>query len=517
MLKQRILAVMLVLLLLGQMGGTVFATDVPMSSAAAYYQEETLYAFARFPNYANPTELQVGLMVNDVQIGAEQTPEPLSTVEAPTEYLLLVDCSTSMPVYQDRILALGDALMAQQAAVTLATFGEAFEVVAEGLTDAQSLQNALNGLDFGQQGTDICGGVIYGIEYVKNHLWEPGKLGNLILVTDGVPFYSNNTATEIESETLAANALKAVLEESPQILLHSICFDQWEKKTYEAVASGIGYHLTPGNVESTAEAGDAIAALNGSLYRLSFPLETYSDDLSLNISNREFITVAPVRDLNEPADNGVIEELPIIVDVETAPEPTEAVEPSQEPTPTPEPSSEPTAEPEQEAVSPAPISAEETVVPETVVTEPESDEETIPSRLTLAVIAGAIGLLVVVLLVVLLLRRKKKADKASPVSVALRLEVLWGSVSSKKRQFVLSDSLFIGSDSRCDVILPDAEPLNARVFLQDGTVFIEDLNSPDGTILGGMRIYAPNILRSGEQIMIGQVCFSFSYEMLLKI
>ena len=132
----------------------------------------------------------------------------------------------------------------------------------------------------------------------------------------------------------------------------------------------------------------------------------------------------------------------------------------------------------------------------------------------LVALVGAIGAAVlagIVLIAVLLHRKKKQPGSTAPAGIQMRLEMLYGSLSSKKRQFVLSDSLFIGSDRRCGVILPDAAPLHARVFLRDGAVFIEDLNSPDGTALAGMRIYAPNPLRSGEQIMIGQNSFAFYF------
>ena len=139
-------------------------------------------------------------------------------------------------------------------------------------------------------------------------------------------------------------------------------------------------------------------------------------------------------------------------------------------------------------------------------------EESAAHSVPVIATAGAAVVLIAIVLILLLVRRsKKKTGNQEIAGITLRLEVLYGNVASKKRQFLLTDSLFIGSDSRCAVILPDASPLSARVFLQDGNVFIEDLNSPEGTILGGMRIYAPNPLRSGEQSMIGQVSFSFLY------
>lgn len=507
--KRRLLAVLLVLLLAGQVMIPVSAANAPMSSAAAYYLDDTMYAFARFPNYADTADLQVGLMVHGVQVGPEQTPEKLTGQEQPAEYLLLIDCSTSMPAYRDRILALAGALMAadQPVAVTVASFGVEFRVAAEGLTDAQSVQAALSGLSFGEQGTDICGGAIYAIDYMKSNRWEPGQLANLILITDGVPFYSHNAATEAESEATAAAALKAVLAESPQILFHSVCFDAWEPVTWDAVSAGIGYHLTVEDTGSAAEVGTAITELYGSLYGLSFPLQEYAEDLSLRISNQEFINVYPVQDLTAPVDASVLEGLPVVIDSEAEPERTPAApEESLEP-------SEPTPEELEPAATPADGTEPETLEP--VSTEstpaPEAAAEGFPVRLAVILGGAAVVLLLIVLLVVLLLRRRKKPAGTPPPGIQLRLEVLYGSLSSKKRQFVLSDSLFIGSDRRCGVILPDAAPLHARVFLRDGAVFIEDLNSPNGTALAGMRIYTPNRLRSGEQIMIGQNCFSFYF------
>ena len=515
--KRRFFAVLLVLLLVGQLAVPVSAADTPMSSAAAYYLDDTLYAFARFPNYEDAADLQVGLMVHGVQVGAEQAPEKRTGQEKPAKYMLLIDCSTSMPAYQDRIMALADALMAseQPVEVTVASFGVEFRVAAEGLTDAQSVRDALAGLSFGEQGTDICGGAIYAIDYMKSNRWEPGELVNLILITDGVPFYSYDTATEAQSENATAAALKEVLTESPQVLFHSLCFDAWEPVTYDAVSAGIGYHLTVDDAGSAAEAGKAITELYGSLYGLGFPLQEYAEDLALRISNREFISVYPMQNLTKPEDHSVLEGLPIVIDSETDPESTPtAPEESTEP-------SEPASEEPPEGSTPPAASAEEVepevVEPEAVEAISAAEPTPIPKGasegfpLALAAAIGAAVLVGIVLTAALLHRKKKRPGNVAPAGIQLRLEVLYGSLSSKKRQFVLSDSLFIGSDRRCGVILPDAAPLHARVFLQDGAIFIEDLNSPNGTALAGMRIYAPNPLRSGEQIMIGQNCFAFYF------
>ena len=90
----------------------------------------------------------------------------------------------------------------------------------------------------------------------------------------------------------------------------------------------------------------------------------------------------------------------------------------------------------------------------------------------------------------------------------MRMEVLYGQVPGGTGQYILTDSFLIGSDSRCDLILPDpaVSPVNTRIYQKDGLIYIEDLNSSAGTAIGGMRIYAPNMLRSGDQITVGQTC-----------
>ena len=61
----------------------------------------------------------------------------------------------------------------------------------------------------------------------------------------------------------------------------------------------------------------------------------------------------------------------------------------------------------------------------------------------------------------------------------------------------------------CDLVWSDrcVSKKNSRIYIKDQTIYIEDLNSKEGTVLGGMRLYAPNPLRSGDVISIGAVSF----------
>jgi pSer/pThr/pTyr-binding forkhead associated (FHA) protein len=65
------------------------------------------------------------------------------------------------------------------------------------------------------------------------------------------------------------------------------------------------------------------------------------------------------------------------------------------------------------------------------------------------------------------------------------------------------DSVIIGKDDRCDVVIDDDEFVSrrhSRVSRSDGTFFLEDLGSSNGTLL---RIRRSIILEAGDEIVIG--------------
>lgn len=68
---------------------------------------------------------------------------------------------------------------------------------------------------------------------------------------------------------------------------------------------------------------------------------------------------------------------------------------------------------------------------------------------------------------------------------------------------VKDDGCVIGKDTNCNVVISDDEFVSrrhARLRLEDGLVFLEDLGSSNGTLL---RIRRPIILEAGDEILIG--------------
>ncbi len=121
-------------------------------------------------------------------------------------------------------------------------------------------------------------------------------------------------------------------------------------------------------------------------------------------------------------------------------------------------------------------------------------------------------------------RGKNRQDQAAAVHagggtgtgglrLTMKLEVYSGDCVSRSSNICLTDSFVIGSAPECDLVFRDQDvsPQNSRVFVNKQMIYIEDLNSANGTALGGMRIQGQNRLRSGDVISIGNVEFSFKF------
>ena len=95
----------------------------------------------------------------------------------------------------------------------------------------------------------------------------------------------------------------------------------------------------------------------------------------------------------------------------------------------------------------------------------------------------------------------------------MRLVVLEGALASGPEELELTESLFIGSAPDCTIVLRagDGEECHARVFLTGGAVYLEDLQTPGGTMVNGMRLDLPRVLCSGDSVTIGGLTFQLKF------
>ena len=72
------------------------------------------------------------------------------------------------------------------------------------------------------------------------------------------------------------------------------------------------------------------------------------------------------------------------------------------------------------------------------------------------------------------------------------------------QQWPVSGTLTIGRDESCDVAIPDRQVSrqHARLSLRDNAVFLEDLNSKNGTYLNGQLLTGPTQLRERDETRV---------------
>jgi pSer/pThr/pTyr-binding forkhead associated (FHA) protein len=81
---------------------------------------------------------------------------------------------------------------------------------------------------------------------------------------------------------------------------------------------------------------------------------------------------------------------------------------------------------------------------------------------------------------------------------------LTGTTLSLKEAGVL-----LGRNPECTLILDDdfASGRHARIFRRDGTWFVEDLGSTNGTFLGSAKLTKPMLVEVGSTLRIGKTVF----------
>jgi pSer/pThr/pTyr-binding forkhead associated (FHA) protein len=73
----------------------------------------------------------------------------------------------------------------------------------------------------------------------------------------------------------------------------------------------------------------------------------------------------------------------------------------------------------------------------------------------------------------------------------------------------------VGRGKGCPLRIPSAEVSrrHCRIYLEDGLVYVEDLDSVNGTRINGQMVTGKDLVRPGDNLEIGPVTFVVEYEL----
>ena len=81
-----------------------------------------------------------------------------------------------------------------------------------------------------------------------------------------------------------------------------------------------------------------------------------------------------------------------------------------------------------------------------------------------------------------------------------------GTADAKPRTVKLSASMTVGRAPECELRIDDtyASQQHARLFAKNGSWFVEDLGSTNGTFVNDQKLAAPAMLQPGDKVRVGQ-------------
>jgi len=92
------------------------------------------------------------------------------------------------------------------------------------------------------------------------------------------------------------------------------------------------------------------------------------------------------------------------------------------------------------------------------------------------------------------------ASQPGPVTVMIHTDG-----AAKPRAMYLATNTVVGRGAECDLRLDDTfvSQEHARIFAKDGSWYVEDLGSTNGTFVNEQRLAAPAMLTGGDRIRVG--------------
>jgi pSer/pThr/pTyr-binding forkhead associated (FHA) protein len=101
--------------------------------------------------------------------------------------------------------------------------------------------------------------------------------------------------------------------------------------------------------------------------------------------------------------------------------------------------------------------------------------------------------------------RKTRRQEARQTRKAITHLRMVEPAAQRGRTFALAEELTVGRAAGCTITLDDTfvSQIHARVFLQNGQWFVEDLGSTNGTYLNRSKVSGPMAINAGDRFQVG--------------
>lgn len=452
----------------------------------AFVYEGTLYTYVSMDVDKPVTKAEA--KVGGQTFSAAGRLETVRQAGAPVTWLLLVDNSTSMPAFREETEGFVQSLSqsgGENTRFILATFGDAFAVVEEDVP-AGELAERVGRLPFDERVTRLHTAISQALDYFEEMSRERNELRCMVILSDAVQY---DPQGGVPYEELLERV------EHSDVILHSVGLgtDRGSLDSLGQLASASGGIHQEADIRTAAAAAAHLAESSGGLYVTGFDL---SGLVSPGGEEQMSVTFASGGELVCRAETRV--ELPELTGEASDPQLPAQLPDASRPGP------------EGGGASPA---------------MPVAEKEGPP----IVLIVGAAVLVLAVIVGAAALPRMKKTIPAAPAAdmfptpsgpgreagIYMRLEMVQGELADgqSQQELELKDELMIGTAHACDIVLQDedAASRHARLFLMEGAVYIEALDTSGKTQVNGEELQKTQRLRSGDEIATGGVVIRLKF------
>ena len=527
-------ALLLALLLCGQALAAASAEPVRI-----FVYEDTLYTYMELEGVDSPIT-QVEAKIEGQSFPATSRLETVRQAGFPITYLLLVDNSNSMPPFREQLTAFGRGLAENSGENTrfiLATFGDEFQVISDSVP-AEELEAQLAAIPLDEPVTRLHTSMNSALDYLEAMPRQGTELRSMVVITDGVQY-----------DPLGAVPYEELLERisHSDVMLHSLGMGSDSEALASlgrlTEASG-GLHQSLADGLGGESAAKALSDAGGDLMVTGFDLAGRAapgedQEVSFTFASSGALVCRGEAVVDIPGDGSAGD------GAGQAESPAESSGENPD-----ESSAESSGENPGETAS-EPVESE-SMESESVESEPASesaDRSESPQGNSQILIGGGIAAAAVVAVVIALLARGRKkgkkaagaageqtagdrtageqtagdpsaegssgdseatgAETASADSVYMRIDKGNNVALPGGSIFVLRDELFAGSGADCGIVLKDdaVAPRALRIFLENGFVRAEALDSGTPVQVNGETLAEVRTLRSGDRITVGKASF----------